>query len=276
MSAHMRKTTGAVQCPRCGRLVGATEPSCPNCGAWQPGLFGYGPWIQRTFGNVDLSNVITVVCVVLYLLSLAIDVQGIQFAGGLFNLLSPSSVALFKLGMTGQTVTALGWWWTLCTAVFLHGSVLHIAFNLAIMRRYLPMVEHLFGTGRAFVIFMAAGVGGFLLSDLLSHAPTIGASGAIFGLLAALISYGRRTGQSQVTQQLSTSALVMFAYGFFMPSVNNWAHAGGFIGGFLAAELMPTSGQRESAIIWVLCGVATLVTLAGFVLSFLGVMRMGG
>ena len=238
-------------------------------------MFGYGPWLQRTFGNIDLANVITALCAVLYVGSLALDPAAAMHMRGLFDILAPSGEALFRLGMTGGPAMAFGQWWTVCTAVFLHGSLLHIAFNMVVMRRYLPMVEQLFGPARAFVIFMVAGVLGFVVSDFVTHANTIGASGAIFGLLGALISYGRRTGQSQVTQQLTTSAVIMFIYGFFMPSVNNWAHAGGFAGGFLAAELMPTSGQREGAPTWLLAGVFVLITLAGFVLSFIGFAPAG-
>ena len=155
--------------------------------------------------------------------------------------------------------------------MFLHGSLLHILFNMVIMRRYLPMVADLFGNVRAFVIFMAAGIAGYVLSNALGGHNTIGASGAIFGLLGALISYGRRTGQSQVTGQLWMSALMMFVMSFLMGGhVNNWAHAGGFGGGFLAAQLMPTTHRREGPGLLLLAGALAFVTVAGFVLSFLG------
>jgi rhomboid protease GluP len=267
----MRKRTGSVVCSRCERLVGINESKCPHCGAWQPGLFGYAPAIQRAFGGqFDLTNGITVFCAALYLVSLALDPRAILHMSGLFDLLSPSGSALFRLGMTGGEAWEFGQWWTLCTAVFLHGSILHILFNMAIMRQYLPNLIDLYGTPRAFVIFMAGGIGGFLLSNVVTHHPTIGASGAIFGLLGALIAYGRRTGQSHITQQLWMSAGMMFVMGFFMGGINNWAHAGGFAAGFAAAELMPNGHKRESLGLLLLAGVLSLVTLAGFVLSFVG------
>lgn len=259
-------------CPRCERLVGVSEQKCPHCGAWQPGMFGYGPAIQRALGGqaFDLTNVITVLCAVLYLLSLVLDPRAIFRMAGLFDLLSPSGAALFRLGMTGGLAWDAGQWWTLCTATFLHGSILHILFNMAIMRQYLPNLVHLYGTPRAFVIYMAGGVGGFVLSNVVTGHPTIGASGAIFGLLGALISYGRRTHQTYVTQQLWMSALMMFVFGFLMSSVNNWAHAGGFVAGFAAAELMPDARRREGPGLLLLAGALALVTLAGFGLSFIG------
>jgi len=274
----MRRATGAVVCPSCGRLVGAQERRCPYCGAWRPGMFGYGPTLQRLLGGgLDLTNAITIACVVLYVISLALDPSALLQIRGIFDLLSPSGLSLFRLGMTGGYAMALGHWWTLCTAVFLHGSAIHILFNMAIMRRYLPMVADLYGNARAFIIFMVAGIAGFALSNLLGAPNTIGASGAIFGLLGALISYGHRTGQSYVTGQLWTSAILMFVMSFMMSrSVNNWAHAGGFAGGWVAAQLMPTTHQREGMLVIGLAGTLALVTLAGFVLSFVLFSRVVG
>jgi rhomboid protease GluP len=268
----MRKTTGAIVCPKCERLIAAQDKNCPYCGAWRPGMFGFGPAIHRALGGgLDLNNIITVTCGVLYVLSLAIDPAALLRFNGIFDMLAPSGGALFRLGMTGGYAIALGQWWTLCTAVFLHGSLLHILFNMVIMRRYLPMVADLFGNVRAFIIFMAAGIAGYVLSNALGGQNTIGASGAVFGLFGALISYGRRTGQSEVTGQLWMTALMMFVMSFLMGGhVNNWAHAGGFGGGFLAAQLMPTSNRVEGPGVLVIGGALALATLAGFALSFLG------
>lgn len=67
------------------------------------------------------------------------------------------------------------------------------------------------------------------------------------------------------------SALMMFVMSFLMGGhVNNWAHAGGFGGGFLAAQLMPTTNRREGPGMLALAGGLVLATLAGFVLSFIG------
>lgn len=270
--APMRRTSGAIVCPNCERLISVSEKRCPYCGTWQPGMFGFGPAIQKALGGtLDLSNVLTIACVVMYVISLALDPSVILHISGIFDLLSPSGESLFHLGMTGRLMMGLGQWWTLCTAVFLHGSILHILFNVLIMRRYLPMVADLYGNARAFILFMAAGIAGYVLSNVVDGHSTIGASGAIFGLLGALISYGRRTGQSYVTGQLLTSAIMMFVMSFMMGGqVNNWAHAGGFAGGWLAAQVMPTSHRREGPGVIAIAAVLAFVTLVGFVLSFIG------
>ncbi|MEO7867234.1 MAG: rhomboid family intramembrane serine protease [Candidatus Eisenbacteria bacterium] len=273
----MRRTTGAIVCPKCERLIGAGEQKCPFCGAWQPGMFGYGPMLQRWLGGkLDLTRVVIVTCVILFVASLLLDPGAIFHMRGLFDILSPSSTALLRLGATSDRLQQAGFWWTLFTAVFLHGSALHILFNMLFTSRYLPIVVDLFGSVRAFVIFMVAGVGGFLVSNLAGVHLTIGASGAIYGLFAALIVYGRRTGQSQLTGQLWGTVVIMFLFGFMMPGTNNWAHGGGFAAGFIAAEAMRFSHERESRWELALAGALALVTVVGVVLSFVfisGMMR---
>ena len=84
---------------------------------------------------------------------------------------------------------------------------------------------------------------GFFFSDLLPILGiggghySVGASGSIFGLMAALIVYGRRLGASMMTRQIWQWALILGAFGFFMPGIDNAAHVGGFAGGWLTATL---------------------------------------
>ena len=261
-------------CPNCGKLIGVGEEKCPFCGAWQPGMFGAAPALQRWFGGkLDLTPMIVTACIVLYVVSLALDLPAV-FSGGfsLFNFLAPGTRALYQLGMTGGVAWRAGWWWTLLTAIYLHGGLLHIFFNLMWVRSLGPAVSEYYGPARAFVIFTVAGVIGFLVSNQFAQVPTIGASGSIFGLLAALIVVARRTGHSMMNSQLWQWAIVMFAMGFFMSSVNNWAHAGGFVGGFATAQLMRLGGERrESPAIQVVAIGLILLTVAGFVLSFVKV-----
>ncbi len=270
----MRKRSGAVVCPNCGKLVDVNEPVCPYCGHTAPGMFGYGPALQRLLGKFDLTMAVIGGSVVLYLLSLLVDPRGLFRMAGMFDFLAPTSGALAVLGMTGGFALVQGRWWTLLTAIFLHGSLLHILFNMVITRQYLPHVVELYGSARAWVIFVTAGVVGFALSNMAVGVPTIGASGAIFGLLGALIVYGRRTHQHAVTQQLWISAGMMFLFGFLMPSVNNWAHAGGFAGGFVAAEALSFAGRRESRWLLVLAWGSALAVAAAFAFQLVRLVMM--
>jgi len=269
----MRQVQGSMICPSCGKLIGVGEERCPFCGAWRPGLYGFAPAIQRLFGRrLDLVAIIVVSCVALYVIALALQPDSIFHITGLFSFLSPGSRALYQLGMTGGVAWRQGWWWTLLTAIYLHGGLLHIFFNVMWIRSLGPVVTEVYGPARAFVIFSLAGAAGFLISNLASGAPSIGASGSIFGLLAALIVYGRRRGSSHLTAQLWQWAVLMFAMGFVMSGVNNWAHAGGFGGGWVAAEAMRFSEEkRESPAVQVLALALLALTAVGVVLSFVKV-----
>jgi membrane associated rhomboid family serine protease len=272
----MRQTQGSMICPQCGKLIGVGEEKCPFCGAWRPGLYGWTPALNRLVGRrLDLISIIVTGCVVLYVLSLALQPEAIFQMRGLFNFLSPGQRALYQLGMTGGVAWREGWWWTLLTAIYLHGGLLHIFFNVMWIRQLGPAVTEAYGPARAFVLFSLSGAAGFLVSNLVSGAPSIGASGSIFGLLAALIVYGRKRGGVEMTSQLWQWAIVLFAFGFFMSGVNNWAHAGGFAGGWLGAQAMGFGGERrEGRVVQVLALALLALTAIGVLLSFFNVTRI--
>jgi rhomboid protease GluP len=240
-----RKTSGAILCPSCGRITNADAEVCLSCGFRRPGLWGFGAALGKLAGSLDVTKGISAACVAAYVLSLVIDPVAALRPRGLFELLAPSGRALQQLGMTGALAWDAGRWWTLVTAIYLHGGLLHILFNVLWIRQLGPAVEQLFGPARLAVIFTVAGVAGFALSNYVGVPFTIGASGSIFGLLGAMVAYGRQRGGvfgSLVLRQYGQWALVLFIFGFLMSGVNNLAHAGGFAGGLLAAVLL---GSRE-------------------------------
>ena len=277
----MRQTQGSVVCADCGKLVGVNEPRCPYCGAWRPGLFGWGPVIRNVVGQrLDLVSLILGTCITLYAVALLLEPDAIFAGGGLFSLQAPGSRALYQLGMTGGVAWEQGWWWTLLTANYLHGGVLHILFNMMWIRNLGPAASEVYGPARTFVLFNAAGAAGFLVSNLMTSmasplafaSPTIGASGGIFGLLAALIVYGRKRGGRALETQLWQWAILLFVFGFIMRGVNNWAHGAGFAGGWVAAHLMGfIDEQRESSSMLIASLALIVLTAAGVVLSFVKV-----
>ena len=271
----MRQSPGSLVC-KCGKLVGMNEPTCPFCGAWRPGLFGLAPVLQSLIGRrLDMISAIVTTCVALFGVALLLQPEAITNPRGLLSLLSPGTRALYQLGMTGGLAWQLGWWWTMFTAIYLHGGLLHIVFNVMWIRNLGPVAIDVYGPARTFVLFTVAGAFGFLLSNSFSPAPSIGASGSIFGLLAALIVYGKRRGSSLMSQQLWQWAIVLFVFGFLMPNVNNWAHAGGFAGGWIGAHLMGfIDEERESTWVMLLALAFIVVTGLGFFLSFSKVTTM--
>ena len=266
-----RKTTGSIVCPSCGRLISVNASECIHCGRKNPGLWGFGPYLQRWLGRAGVIQALIAACVIVYLISLLIDLSALLQPRGFLGLLAPSTRALDRMGMTGRYALIMGRWWTLVTAIYLHGGVVHILFNMLWLRQLGTMVEELFGRSRTWLIFTLSGISGFFFSDLFGIMFTVGASGSIFGLLGALIFYGRRRGGyfgSAIYRQVGTWAIVLFLFGFFMPAVNNIAHAGGFAGGYLAARILGFQEFRLESVRHRRLATATfLVTIVCFALA---------
>src|SRR5688500_13273373 len=158
-----RQTSGSVVCT-CGSLVGVREEKCFNCGRRNPGMWGFAP-LLRDLGN-DLGFVALVVwgSGALYVISLLLSGQSIRMTGGLFGFLAPDIGILFLLGASGgESIFGLGRWWTVLSAGWLHGSLLHIIFNMMWVRDLGPAVAQMFGPGRMVIIYTVAGIAGFSL-----------------------------------------------------------------------------------------------------------------
>jgi len=269
----VRQAEGSIVCAQCNQLVGVNEETCPFCGAWRPGLFGWAPVLRSVIGTrLDQTTLIVGATATLYVLALLLQPEAIMESSGFLRILSPGQRALYQLGMTGGAAWGLGWWWTLLPAIYLHGGLLHIFFNVMWIRNLCPVASDAYGPARAFVLFNISGAAGFLVSNTMSGVPTMGASGAVFGLLAALIVYGQKRGQSMLTQQLWQWAIILGIFGFLMPGVNNWAHGGGFAGGWLAAQFMGFSDEHRESTGILLTSLALIVlTAIGIGLSFFNV-----
>jgi membrane associated rhomboid family serine protease len=266
-----RKTRGAILCPYCGRLTNADAPECLVCGRRNPGLWGFAGPLRRLFRRRRFTDVVTVVCLVVFLASLLLDPRSVLRPRGFFADFAPSNQALLALGATGALPMGDGRWWTLFTAIYLHGGVLHILFNLLWIRQLGPAVEELYGPARTAVIFTLSGVAGFLVSNAVGIPLTVGASGSIFGLLGAIIAYGRRRGGAfgaMVLRQYGIWALILFVFGFFMASVNNFAHAGGFLGGLACGYVLSLAEHRsEGGLDQLLAGGCLVLTAISFGLA---------
>ncbi len=249
-----RKKEGAVVCPSCGLLVGVNDDACYNCGRRNPGLWGFGSVLANLIrGHVDFDQFVIVACAVLFAISLLISVlfapYQIRMDG--FNFLGPSGPASFLLGASGgYPIGTFGRWWTVLSASWLHGSLMHILFNMMWIRQLIPAVQELYGLSRMFIIYTIAGVVGFGMSSMMSNNQTLGASAAVFGLLAAMVYYGRRGGSSMIGQQAKMWAIFLFVFGLIFPAVDNWAHLGGFVGGYASAMwLDPLKPERMDHLI---------------------------
>ena len=274
-----RQTTGSVICTSCGVLVGVNDLQCYNCNRRNPGLWGYAPLLRSLGGDMGFVPFVMGTCIILFALSLLAS-RGDIGMGGLFTLFSPSRQSLFLFGASGAIpVFDADRWWTVLSANFLHGSLLHILFNMMWIRQLAPPTAALYGPGRMVIIYTVAGVAGFALSSFAgAYLPnilflrggqfTVGASASIFGLLGALVYYGRRSGSSAVGREALSYALMLGFFGFIMPGVDNYAHGGGFGGGYLAARLLdPLTPERIDHIgIAVACLAASVLAVIASVL----------
>ena len=280
-----RQTTGSVVCASCGSLVGVNDDRCYNCGRRNPGLWGFGP-LLRQFGN-DLGFIGLVIygSVGLYVATLLFTLASGEslMSQSMFSFLGPSTDATLIFGASGALpLFYFGRWWTLLSAGWLHAGLLHILFNMMWVRQLGPPTADIYGAGRMVIIYTVSGVTGFLLSSVaglvMPRVPilaggmiTLGASAPIFGLLGALVYYGRRGGSSLVRAEAGGYALTLFVFGLIMPGVDNYAHAGGFAGGYLAGRLLdPLTRERMDHLVWAAaCLLLTAVAvIASIVTSF--------
>lgn len=273
-----RKTEGSVLCTSCGVLVGVNDPTCYNCGRRNPGLWGFAPALRRLGNDLGFISIVTGGTIIMYVLSVVLSRDGNSIG------LEPNNVAIQILGASGAApVFGRGWWWTVLTAGWLHGGILHIFFNVLWIRQLGPEIANLYGPGRMIIIYTLSGILGFTLSSVMGLLPipffgagvTVGASASIFGFLGALVHYGRRTGSSHIGQAGLQYALFMGIMGFVFRGVDNAAHLGGFVGGYLASMILdPLKPERIDHIAAaVVCLVVTFVAIVYTVISALPYLR---
>ena len=278
-AVFQRRTSGSVVCPSCGSLVGVRDDKCYNCGRSNPGMWGFAPLLRQLGADLGFVPLVIGTCGTIYLLTLVLTVLNSggrwqPYSGG-FNILAPSTQALLLFGMSGAyPVYGLGWWWTLLSASWLHGSLLHIVFNMMWVRDLGPAMADIVGPSRTVIIYTFAGVCGFLLSSTAGSPLTMGASASVFGLLGALVHYGRKSGSSLIRGQAMNYAVILFIMGFVMSGVDNFAHAGGFAGGYLASAFFnPLTRERgDHMLVAIACLVATLLSIVFAVVHGLGLI----
>jgi len=172
-----------------------------------------------------------------FILGVTTFVYLLQLAGQ--YLLKTDVVAL--LGFKDDTLIRAGELWRLITPVFLHGSILHIAFNMYALYIYGRGLETRYGHGRFLLLYFLSGYAGNVMSFLLTVNPSLGASTAIFGLIAAegvFTIQNRKLLGNRVNRSLMNLlyiAGVNLLIGFTTPRVDNWGHVGGLLGGLIFA-----------------------------------------
>ena len=254
-----RQRTGSVVCSSCSVLVGVGDDRCYNCGRRNPGLWGWAPAFRALGHDLGFVPFVIGTCIVIYGLTLLTTVAMFQEEVSLGNPLSfgsPSLAAVALFGGSGAIpVFGAHRWWTVLSASWLHFGLLHIFLNMWAVRQLAPAVADLYGPGRMVIIYVIAGIVGFTLSSAAIFLPpllilraggfTAGASASISGLIGAILAYGHRSGSGMARSYAMQNVIMLLIMGFLIQGIDNYAHLGGFGGGYVMARILdPLKPER--------------------------------
>jgi membrane associated rhomboid family serine protease len=141
--------------------------------------------------------------------------------------------------------------WRLVTAMFLHGGIDHLLGNCAVLYVLAMACEHAFGVFKTGLVYLVSGVAGSALSVVMSPGPSVGASGAIFGLSGAIVVFLHKHHKlfflrdKRIASVLLIWAIYTIVTGFLSPQIDNFAHIGGFLAGASAGALVPMRSRPE-------------------------------
>jgi rhomboid protease GluP len=277
------KQTRPRLCPACGNLVGSTANKCHQCGANMTFSFAAASRsISRFMPQTSpVTYAMLAICCLMYALSFVITLKmtgGQGLGGGLMSLGGISGEAGFRLGESLPWQYNLQQPWRFVTAIFLHGGLLHIGFNMWVLMDIGPMVEELYGSARYLFLFVVTGIGGYIVSSFVGQHPAVGASGALLGLIGVLLA--ATTGRKSMAAQALRSALIRWliyigVMGLLVRGTDNYAHLGGLATGYVLGRLMPDRtpadlGERRTAEIlgWA-AGIAIAVSFGFMVFNYL-------
>ncbi len=270
-------------CPSCGQLAGVNAKRCPNCGAsMKYSLAAASQTFSRFLPETSPASYgILFFCCALYGISLLLTLRsGVHVGGGLLNFGGISNRVLMMLGasLPLQYILYFGQAWRFVTAIFLHASLIHIGFNMWVLIDIGPIVEEVYGSPRFLWLFVVTGTIGYMASSFIGY-MSIGASGALLGLIGALLAVTMKHKQSATAQMVRSQLirwLIYIAILGFLPGlhIDNAAHLGGLVAGFLMGWVMmdrppvnPAERKKAYALGW-LAGAVVVVCFAFMLLQF--------
>jgi len=266
-------------CPACGSLVGISATRCHECGTSL--TFSLAAITKKlpVVSNLEspVSTVLLGLNFFLFAILLMFTIQAGE-AGGFNILWRMDPLASVKLGAVyPYPIFVHHEWWRLITAMFLHGGLIHIGFNMMTLMQFGPAVEELYGSPRFLFLYTLTGAVGFLFSALRFHF-SLGASGALLGIIGAVLAVTTKRGgayMKDLRTRLISSLVFLFALGIFGGiGIDNWAHGGGLASGFLLGKLfadrapMNNSEKRRAQILGWFAGLAILASFVLMLLHF--------
>ncbi|MBZ4020789.1 rhomboid family intramembrane serine protease [Streptomyces purpurogeneiscleroticus] len=266
---HPDRATG-ISCTRCERpicpecMVSASVGfHCPECVRGGSGT-GHAPGASRprTVAGGALTADPRLLTKILIGVNVAVFVAAMVTGDRFVNALDLVGLA-FDPGSLGLVGVAHGEWYRLITAMFLHQQVMHIAFNMLSLWWLGPPLEAALGRARFLALYFLAGLGGSALSYLLAaqNQPSLGASGAVFGLLGATAVLLRRLNYDMKPVLILLG--LNLAFTFLWPNIAWQAHVGGLVVGAAVTYAMVHAPRgRRNAVQAAACVLALLVIVA--------------
>jgi membrane associated rhomboid family serine protease len=237
---HPKRETG-VSCSNCGR------PICPDCmtstsvGMRCPECANQRTRVVRSGGAGDEPMLTYILIGINVLVALGGFLSGAGTTGGS----GVGASTLLTDGAVSRVEIADGEYWRLITAGFLHAGLFHLLFNMFALYVLGTLLEPAVGRLRFGLIYMVSLLAGSFGALLLSpDSPTVGASGAIFGLMGAAVIVMRNRGLSAMESGLGFWIVLNLVITFAVPNISIGGHIGGLIGGGLAALLLFNLGDR--------------------------------
>jgi membrane associated rhomboid family serine protease len=217
-------------CAKCGKLAGISA-ECPHCGAKQT----FARQVLGGLGGADDGMTVTsaVLTVNLALFAIALFLgRGTEAAA--MDIMRPDMELMFRVGLQDNAAIAAGQWWRLVTMMFLHLGILHVVFNCWILWQAGRILEQDLGHASMAVIYLGAGLAGSIAS-FVANIGGAGASGAVFGVLGALLVRRRLIDgnfRHPVTQWMLSLFAINLVFGLAMGQhINHVAHGAGFVVG---------------------------------------------
>jgi len=237
-------------CRSCRALVPRGSKACPECGATLSDVAA--PGVGRMFTNLfpGITAATSLIMLVNGFWFVMMVMAQIKAGGGLagFDL---ELLIRFGAGRSRPVIMPSGEitggeWWRLITPIFLHAGLLHFIFNSFLLIQLGPIVESIYGTQRYWAIYLSCGIGGSMASQLPRSVTTVGASGAILGLIGLLLVHGWRSGSvlGQSMKQLTIRLMLYTLIMSFMFRIDHFNHIGGFVTGALLALVVPHGESR--------------------------------
>lgn len=163
-------------------------------------------------------------------------------------------------------IVELNQYYRLFTGIFLHANLLHLLFNMYALYVIGMQLESFLGKWKYLAVYLLSGLGGSMLSIFFSNNFSVGASGAIFGLMGALLYFGyhyRVYLDSVVKSQIIPLIVINLFIGFTVSGIDNWAHIGGLVGGILSC--MAVGVKYKSSRFEMINGVIMYLIFIGFI-----------